>query len=91
MNTYLHIKSSNRYPVSGVASWFRENSGGKWEYHIKPYYPQVSNGWKKMKMTDWLCEIIPDLPKPFTKQQWLDYAKQYGVTQQFNTQTKEKI
>ena len=78
MKTYIHIKSGSRYPEHGCVSWFTQWSNGKWEHHIKPGYPQCTNGWKKLKATEWLGEVIPDLPKPFTKQQWLDYAKQYG-------------
>jgi len=79
MNTFVHTKSGNRYPQSGCACWFRTDSP-KPEVFIKPGYAECTKGWKRMKLKEWREETIPDLAKPFTRQQFIDYAKQYGVT-----------
>jgi len=78
MKTYVHIKSGRRYPQDGVASWFTTRSKGKKEHHIKPGYPECSNGWKPTKAKEWREEEIPDLCSPFTKVEWIAYADQYG-------------
>ena len=36
-------------------------------------------GWKPIKPRDWVGEVIPDLPKDYARQDWLDYAEKYGV------------
>ena len=81
MKTYLHLKSGNRYPEHGCGCWFAKSSynKGKLQHHIKPGYPQCTNGWKTVKLKEWQIEEIPDLAKPFTHDQFKDYVRQYGV------------
>ncbi len=82
MVTFIHLKSGTRYPEYGCACWMFQqwsNNSHTWEHHIKPGYPHCTNGWKKADLKDWVGEIIPDLQKPFTDEQFREYAKQYGV------------
>lgn len=79
MKTYVNTKTGNRYPEHGCASSFTTWSNGKAEYFIKPGYPECSKGWKKYREKDWSMEEIPDLAKPYTREQWLTYAITYGT------------
>jgi hypothetical protein len=91
MKTFVNKKTGNRYPESGVVSWFHPawsqklrgdsaqvSSKVRWEHHIKPGYPECTHGWKTLKKKEWSEEDIPDLEEPFTKEQWLAYADKYG-------------
>lgn len=74
MKTFINKKSSNRYPEFGSGISFRVK-----EYFIRIGFPDCSHGSKKFKTKDWIQEEIPDLIKPFTDEQFREYAKQYGV------------
>ncbi|MDO8611098.1 MAG: hypothetical protein Q7R95_11285 [bacterium] len=79
MITYINKKSLNRYPEHGVDSSFTTWSNGKHEYFIKLGAPDCSKGWKKFKEKDWIKEEIPNLVKPFTDEQFKEYANKYGL------------
>lgn len=84
MITYISKKTGERYPEHGAACWFVprgwSNSKGKGEHHIKPGYKDCTKGWKKINPKNWTTEEIPDLAKPFTKEQFKEYANKYGLT-----------
>lgn len=77
MKTYLNTKTGGRFPEHGSQSSFATWSNGRFEHHIKPGTPECTKGWKKVGK-EWNAETIPDLEKPFTREQWIAYADQYG-------------
>ena len=80
MMTFVNRKSGVRYPEFGVESWFQnEEDRKKKQYHIKPGNIDCTNGWKKLNLKNWVMEEIPDLAKPFTDDQWREYATKYGT------------
>ena len=79
MNTFINIKTGNRFPANGCFGTFSVDKP-KPEHFIRPGYPECTNGWKRFKPTEWRQEEIPDLAKPFTREQFREYAAQYGVT-----------
>lgn len=84
MNTFVNLKTGRRLPQHGCWNWFtpawnkKARAAGKWDYHIKPG-PDCTNGWKSCNLKIWRQEEIPDLQKPFTNEQFKEYAGKYGL------------
>lgn len=77
MKTYVHIKSGKRVPALGCITIFSEGNNGKMEVFVR------GEGAKKFTRSSFdkkfRFEEIPDLAKPFTDDQFREYAKTYGV------------
>ena len=77
MKTYVHLPTGERYPEHGCQNTFQwegwSGSRGKAEMFKR------GKGWFRIKPKEWVGEVIPDLPEGYTREQWLEYAKTYGV------------
>lgn len=78
MKTYIHLKTGTRFPNSGWYSAFDVKPTGRSKYFVKFGHKLCSKGWQTFKKKEWREETIPDLEKPFTREQWVTYAKLYG-------------
>lgn len=84
MKTFVSIKTGNRFPEHGQASWFRVD---KKEYFIRLGYDECSKGWKKFNSKKWRQEEIPDFAGPIPypdapaeqNKEWIEYAQKYGT------------
>jgi len=98
MKTYVNIKTGNRFPEHGCAFTIDDTIKVKWvngeriethivKHHIKPPYPECTQGWKKFNPKQWKIEEIPDftghkpimLEDPSLAKEWIEYAKKWGV------------
>ena len=78
MKTYVHLKTNTRFPEHGWYSGFDVKPEGRSKVFIKLGHPLCTKGWTTFKKKEWREEDIPDLAEPFTREQWLAYAEQYG-------------
>lgn len=81
MITYLEIQTNKRFPAIGCESHFSEKTkeNNKGENVIKLEYFIRGQGWKNAKKNQFKAEEIPDLNKDYTKQEWIEYSKLYGI------------
>ena len=80
MITFVNKKTGNRYPQNGCCSQFWvDPERHKKEYFIILGLPDCSKGWKKFNDKHWTNEEIPDLVRPFTREQFREYVNKYGI------------
>lgn len=73
VNTYVNVKTNQRFPADhGCETSFSWNDR-KAEMFLR------GKGWLNIKPKEWVGETIPDLPKDFTREQWVEYHNKYGV------------
>lgn len=77
MITFINLKTNKRYPIYGCESSFSEKIWGDPSEIEKVFIKGI--GWEKFKPKDWRREEIPDLIKPHTREQWVEYANKYGT------------
>lgn len=71
MNTYIHTKTGKRYPENGYECVTPSLNGRLWVRGRGELSKKESKLYKS--------EAIPDLEKPFTREQFIAYVAKYGM------------
>lgn len=92
MNTFVNIKTGERFPEHGCGHWFWIKEKTKWKDGAQIVTKKFTifeqgKGWRNGKLSEWRQETIPDFagaePNPNdpipNDTEWKAYAEKYGI------------